>query len=210
MKVVIDFAGNRLEFSFRSNIRGQVTWLETKDAKDIELPKDLAQMPDVGVYLVRDGIGQSKKVHSGWAGTNNKKNLDSSTLFRCSNLPPFPICTGPLQCCAHNFVMSRTPPTFQIVTTSWARIPAAKLIAESFAGTPSWVTLQADQSRDRYGEKLGSTNYPGALLLRLGSFARERTERRAKKIGIATKRTAPLPCKAWVDRYLVWSLTHTA
>lgn len=73
MKVVIDFAGNRLEFSFRSNIRGQVTWLETKDAKDIELPKDLAQMPDVGVYLVRDGIGQSKKVHSGWAGTNNKK-----------------------------------------------------------------------------------------------------------------------------------------
>ena len=113
MKVMIDFGCQRLEFPFRANRRGQIEWLENAERKDIELPADMRQLPDVGIYLVRGPDSSAK-------------------------------------------------------TVSWARVPAARLLAESFSGAPYWQTLEPDHSRDKTRAKLGATNYPGALLLRLG------------------------------------------
>ena len=100
MKVMVDFGCQRLEFSFKANVRGQITWLENAEARDIELPADMSQLPDVGIYLVRGPDSSAK-------------------------------------------------------TVSWARVPAAKLLAESFAGEPYWQTLEPDHSRDNTAAKLG-------------------------------------------------------
>ena len=51
-------------------------------------------------------------------------------------------------------------------TISFARIPAAKFLAEGFKGDPFWQKLQPDQSRERGA--LMESQFPGALLLRMG------------------------------------------
>lgn len=109
MNVVVEFGPQRLSFKSSTNRRGQVKWVETQEAKEIELPSDISQLPDVGIYLCREGV-----------------------------------------------------------TVSFARIPAAKLLAQSFEGRPFWQQLQADHSRDRGKAGLGSATFPGAVLLRLG------------------------------------------
>lgn len=61
----------------------------------------------------------------------------------------------------------RGPPATSSV--SFARIPAARLIAEQFSGVPFWQTLQRDKCRDSSTmSSIDLNSNPGAVLLRLG------------------------------------------
>ncbi len=63
------------------------------------------------------------------------------------------------------YLMRGTPTT----AVAFARLPAAKLIAEQFSGTPFWVQLKRDRCQDNtWQSSIDLEKNPGALLVRLG------------------------------------------
>ena len=56
MRAVVSIGVHRLEFAYRPNVKGRVTWNATLTAKNLDFPNDLTQLPDLIVYLVRGGL----------------------------------------------------------------------------------------------------------------------------------------------------------